>query len=88
MPLPKAIITNTPTQITSACYAGMGNKRGYATVAYNDFTLCGLPTVTSQFAAGCILINDSASAAVTSTTAVWVNLGSATTPSWTVLTIS
>ena len=87
--VPKMIVSNTPTPITSQCWAGIANDRGYAILAWFDGqNSATLPTTTSQFAAGCILINTNHQVALSTTTAIWVNLGSATTPTWTALTIS
>lgn len=89
MGLPKTIVTNTPTKITSQCYAGIANDKGFAILAWYDGDNSNTqPTTTSQFAAGCILINTAHTTARSTTTAIWVNTGSATTPTWTSLTIS
>jgi len=86
---PKTFITNTPTKLTTQLYAGIANDRGFAIIAWFDGdNSATLPTLTSQYAAGCILINTKHTTAVTTTTAIYVNTGSATTPSWTPLTIS
>lgn len=89
MPNPKTFVTGYPTQITTQVYATLANNKGYAVIAYFDREKSAtLPTTTSQFAAGCILINTAGSQSVSTTTAIWVNTGSATTPSWTALTIN
>jgi hypothetical protein len=85
----KTIVTNTPTKLATQVFAGVANDRGFAIIAWFDGdNSTVLPTLTSQYAAGCILINTKHTTAVSTTTAIYVNTGSATTPSWTALTIS
>lgn len=89
MGLPKTIVTNHSFQISSQCWCSLANNDGFAIIAHFDGDdSMTLPTLTSQFAAGCILINTRHTANVSTTTAIWVNTGSPTTPSWTSLTIS
>lgn len=89
MPNPKSIVTNHPTQITTQCWAALADNRGYAIIAhFNADNSATLPTTTSQFASGCVLISSNTTKGVSTTTAVWINTGSPTTPTWTSLTIN
>lgn len=89
MPNPLQVGTNHPFKIASQCFGLLANEKGYfVNASFNGDQSNTLPTATSTFAAGCFLQNTRLTSSVTTATAVWVNTGSATTPTWTVLNIN
>jgi hypothetical protein len=86
---PKQRVTSFPTPLTSQVYGVVGNDKGYAVIATFNRDKCAiLPTATSQYATGCVLIATNSVTTPSTTTAIWVNLGTPTTPTWTALTVN